>query len=141
LKTDALLLDYKLLSTYYVWPKSSSYPTTRHGGAWGGRRYSSYSFLTSASDGGEWSASRSGRALPPVPIAQEAEWASQPAWTHDSGKILCPCRGSNPDRPAVQSVVDTILTELLGSYYVWRCTHSTKRTSDAFPEQFISCYS
>jgi hypothetical protein len=31
---------------------------TRHGGAWGERRYSSYSFTTSALDGGEWSASR-----------------------------------------------------------------------------------
>jgi hypothetical protein len=36
------------------------------------RRYSSYSFLTSALEGGEWSASRPGRALPlgkepPVP--------------------------------------------------------------------------
>jgi hypothetical protein len=29
---------------------------TRHGGAWGERRYSSYSFTTSALDGGEWSA-------------------------------------------------------------------------------------
>jgi hypothetical protein len=29
------------------------------------RRYSSYSFLTSALEGGEWSASRPGRALPP----------------------------------------------------------------------------
>jgi hypothetical protein len=25
--------------------------------------------------------------------------------TEDSGKILCPCRGSNPDRPVVQPVV------------------------------------
>jgi hypothetical protein len=54
-------------------------PATRHGGAWGERRYDSYSFLTSALDGGEWSASRPGRALPPgkgppVPIVQEAEW-------------------------------------------------------------------
>jgi hypothetical protein len=32
---------------------------TRHGGVWGERRYSSYSFFTSALDGDEWSASRS----------------------------------------------------------------------------------
>jgi hypothetical protein len=32
----------------------------------GERRYSSYSFLTSALEGGEWSATRPGRALPPV---------------------------------------------------------------------------
>jgi hypothetical protein len=31
----------------------------------GDRRYSSCSFLTSALEGGEWSASRPGRALPP----------------------------------------------------------------------------
>jgi hypothetical protein len=31
----------------------------------GDRRYSSFSFLTSALEGGEWSASRPGRALPP----------------------------------------------------------------------------
>jgi len=37
----------------------------RHAGAKGEKRYSSYSFLTSALDGGEWSASRPGRALTP----------------------------------------------------------------------------
>jgi hypothetical protein len=42
--------------------KKSS-PATRHGGLWGDRRYSSYSFLTSALDGGERSGSRPGRAL------------------------------------------------------------------------------
>jgi hypothetical protein len=52
----------------------------------GERRYSSYSFLTSALDGSELSASRPGRALPrgkdpPVPIVQEAGWASEPVWT------------------------------------------------------------
>jgi hypothetical protein len=61
-------------------------PSTRHWGAWGERRYSSYSFTTSALDGGEWSASRPGRALlpgegPPVPIVQEAGWAPEPVWT------------------------------------------------------------
>jgi hypothetical protein len=34
----------------------------------GERRYSSYSLLTPTLEGGEWSASRPGRALPPVPI-------------------------------------------------------------------------
>jgi hypothetical protein len=51
-----------------------------------GEEYSSYSFTTSALDGGEWSASRLGRALlpgkgPPVPIVQEAGWAPEPVWT------------------------------------------------------------
>jgi hypothetical protein len=49
------------------------------------RRYSSYLFLTSALDGSEWSASHPGRDLhlrkgPPVPIGQEAGWASEPVW-------------------------------------------------------------
>jgi hypothetical protein len=53
----------------------------RHAGAKGERRYSSYS-LTLALDRGEWSASRSGRAFPsgkrpPVPIRQDAVWASE----------------------------------------------------------------
>jgi hypothetical protein len=63
-----------------------SSPATRHGGAWGERRYTSYSFSTSALDGGEWSASHPARALapgkgPPVPIVQEAGWAPEPVWT------------------------------------------------------------
>jgi hypothetical protein len=76
----------------------------------GERRYSSYSFLTSALDGGEWSVSRPGRALPrgkdpPVPIVQEAGWASAGLDTVVRGKILCLCQGSNRDRPVAQSVV------------------------------------
>jgi hypothetical protein len=43
--------------------KSKAVPL-RHAGAKGERTYSSYSFLTSALGGGEWSASRPGRALP-----------------------------------------------------------------------------
>jgi hypothetical protein len=39
---------------------------------------------------------------PPVPIVQEAGWAPEPVWTEARGKI--PCRGSNLDRPVVQSV-------------------------------------
>jgi hypothetical protein len=51
-----------------------------------GEAYSSYSFSTSALDGGEWSASRPGRALPPgkgppVRIVQEAGWAPEPVCT------------------------------------------------------------
>jgi hypothetical protein len=48
--------------------------------------YSSYSLTTSALEGGELSAPRPGRALEPgkglpVPIVQEAGWASEPVWT------------------------------------------------------------
>jgi len=88
--------------------------------ALGGEVYSSYSFLTSALDVREWSASRSGRSLtpgkgPPVPILQEAGWAPEPVWTQRlEEKSFHLCRGSNLDRPAVQPV--NILTELPGSW-------------------------
>jgi hypothetical protein len=45
---------------------------------------------------------------PPVPIGQEAGgWVGPRAGldTEAKGKILCPCRESNPDRPVVQPVV------------------------------------
>jgi hypothetical protein len=78
--------------------------------ALGGEEYSSYSFSTSALDGGEWSASYPSRALasgkgPPVPILQEAGRAPEPVWTQrieeNSFRL---CRGSNLDRPVVHSV-------------------------------------
>ena len=57
--------------------------------------------MTAALEGGEWSAARPGRTLPPgngpVSILQEAGWAPELAWT--DGKS-CPHRDSIPDRPA-----------------------------------------
>jgi hypothetical protein len=57
--------------------------------------------MTAALEGGEWSAARPGRTLPPgkdtVPIVQEAGWASGPVWT---GGKSHPHRDSIPDRPA-----------------------------------------
>jgi hypothetical protein len=54
--------------------------------AQGERSYCSYSFTNSALDGGEWSASRPGRALapgkgPPLPIGQVAECDPGLVWT------------------------------------------------------------
>jgi hypothetical protein len=67
----------------------------------GERRYSSYSFMISALDGGEWSASRPGRTLPPgketpVPIVQEAGGPRAGLDTEDRGKILSALPGIEP---------------------------------------------
>jgi hypothetical protein len=76
-------------------------PTTRHEGAWGERRYSSYSLSTSALDGGEWSASRSGHALAP---------GKGPPGTHWTGGRVDPRAGLDTNgRPAHSQ---TIRTEL-----------------------------
>jgi hypothetical protein len=66
--------------------KSKAVPLHAMEALGGERRYSSYSFTTSALDGSDWSASRQGRALPPgertpVPNVQEAGWAPEPVWT------------------------------------------------------------
>jgi hypothetical protein len=64
----------------------------------GERRYSSYSFTTSALYGGEWSASRLGRAPgkgPPVPIGQEAGWAPEPVWTQRLEDLYKPYTENN----------------------------------------------
>jgi hypothetical protein len=68
----------------------------------GDRRYSSYSFLTSALEWGQWSASRPGRALPPVPTVQEAGWAPEPVWTQGLEEKSSASVGDRT--PAVQSV-------------------------------------
>jgi hypothetical protein len=75
------------------------------------RRYSSYSLTTSALDGGEWSATRPGRAFTPGERTPGTHctggWVGPRAGldTEATGKILCPSRESNPDGPVVQPVV------------------------------------
>jgi hypothetical protein len=97
--------------------KGKSCPATRHGGAWGERRYSAYSFSTSTLDG-EWSVSRPGRAFTPGERTPGTHWTG--GWvdpiadldTEARGKILCPRRGSNPDRPVVQPVVTGVVLQI-----------------------------
>jgi hypothetical protein len=66
--------------------KKQSSPTTHLSTRREKRMYSSYLFTTSVIDGGEWSASRPDRALPPgkgppVSIVQKAGWAPELVWT------------------------------------------------------------
>jgi hypothetical protein len=90
--------------------KLTSCSTTRQEGVWVERRYSSYSFSTSALDGGGWSTSHSSRALAPkkglpVPIVQEAGWAPALIWTQrPEEKSFRFCQGSNLDHPVVQPI-------------------------------------
>jgi hypothetical protein len=76
--------------------------------------YSSYSFTILALNGGEWSAFRPGRTLSPgrtpVPIVQEAWWASEAVRTEGlEEKSFSLWRRSNLNRPVVQSVVGGLL--------------------------------
>jgi hypothetical protein len=75
-----------IMVTYKKGKKSKVVPLRSIEAHMGDRKYSSYCFLTSELEGGEWSASRPGRALPPgkeppVPIVQEAGWAPEAVWT------------------------------------------------------------
>jgi hypothetical protein len=91
---------------------------------WGERRYSSYSFSTTL-DGGESSASRPGRAFSPGERTPGTHctggWVGPRAGldTEARGKILCPRRGSNPDRPVVQPVVRHYTARAPTVYCTW----------------------
>jgi hypothetical protein len=71
----------------------------------GERVYSSYLFTSSVLDGGEWSASRPGRALPPrkgpprVLIVQEAGWDSELVWTQWLEEKFVASAGIEPGSP------------------------------------------
>jgi hypothetical protein len=72
-----------------------------------GNIYPTHSCLTSALDGGEWSASRPGSALPPgkgtpVPIGLETGCASELIW---SRRLEEKSFASAGDPPVVQSVI------------------------------------
>ena len=56
--------------------------------------------MTSALEGGGWSATRPGRFTPvkdPVPIVQEVGWAPGPVWT--GAENIAPTGIRSPDRP------------------------------------------
>jgi hypothetical protein len=90
--------------------KKQSSPATSHGGTWGERRSSSYSFLTLALDGvsGQRHAMAAlcpGERIPGIHCT--GGWVGPRAGldTEARGKILCPCWVSNPDCPVVQFLV------------------------------------
>jgi hypothetical protein len=105
--------DYVLCKKYPLdgqTPASKAVPLHATKAFRGERRYSSYSFTTSALDGNKLSASRPDRALPRGRTHGThctGGWVGPRAGldTEDRGKILWSCRGSNPDHPVVQSVV------------------------------------
>jgi hypothetical protein len=75
--------------------------------------YSSYSFMTLALHGGEWSVSRPGHALPlkkgpPEPTVQKAGWASELVWTHRLRKNLLPLPGIEPGSPSRPACSQTL---------------------------------
>jgi hypothetical protein len=80
--------------------KGKVHPRTGHEGQEGEYKNSSTLPLTSALAGGGWSTPRPGRFTPgkdPVPIVQEAGWASGPVWT--DAENLVPTGIRSPDRP------------------------------------------
>jgi hypothetical protein len=99
------------ISYTVMWKLKLSHDTPwRHLGE---RKYSCYSFLTSALDGGEWSASRPGRTLPREKIPGTlwiGGWAGLRAGLDTEEKSFRLCWGSNLGRPVCSQ--NTILTEL-----------------------------
>jgi hypothetical protein len=123
----------------FLSPSRRRCSVTRHEGAWGERRYSSYSFSTSALDGGEWLASRPGRALPQGKRPPGTHWTG--GWVgpragldaEARGKILCLCRGSKPspleanaeimpaNRPKPRPFRSCLFTSSWLSSHLFRC--------------------
>jgi hypothetical protein len=78
----------------------TSCPNTCHEGTWGGGRYSSYSFLTSALDGGQWSLS--------CPRCTLAPWKGPPS-THCVGGWVGPRAGLDTQaRGKILSLVNIV---------------------------------
>jgi hypothetical protein len=87
--------------------KAKSCPTTRHGGACGDRKHSSYSFPTLDGEGASimpWPRFSPGKRTP-VPTVREPGWVPEPVWTQRlEEKSSRLCRGSNLDRQVVHPV-------------------------------------
>jgi hypothetical protein len=104
---------YISIPSRYAWSSSDIFNCRKqshntHMKVQGDRIYSSYSFTTSALDGvsrQHHSPAAPPGIGPPVPIIQEAGWASEPVWTQRlEEKSFCPCRVSNLYSPVAQPV-------------------------------------
>ena len=83
--------------------------------------------MTTALEGGEGSASRLGRYLPPVPIAQEAGWAPGPVWT--GAENISSTGFRSLDRPArSQSLFQPIMANVRTHNFIPRNFSNTHRT-------------
>jgi hypothetical protein len=138
----------KLRNCHYVWlkVKQSCYMPWRR---WGERRYSSYSFTTSALHGGEWSASCRGHALPLGKGAHcTGGWVGPRAGldTEARGKILYPCKGSNLNRLVVQSVARhytdwaTPASAYDLSFFIFLCWISWLLQTHFCSKCYVDCY-
>jgi hypothetical protein len=86
-------------TTHFVWQKSKGSLAIRHGWRVEGK-YSSCPFLTSALDGGEWSASRPGRDFYPGTHWRGGRVGHRPGLHAEDGeKLHRPCRESKPGCP------------------------------------------
>jgi hypothetical protein len=111
--------------------KKSS-PATRHGGALGERRHSSYTFTTSAIDGGRWVVNITPRPRFTFGTHCTGGWVGPRAGldTEDRGKILCPCRGSNPAR--------NVGSQGHCNYAVWICLETICVWGDQDVTRFVA---
>jgi hypothetical protein len=121
-ETSGSISIFHQLNNFQLWRNTVTKVKQSHNTLMAAQRemiYSSYSFKTSALDGGDWWAPSPGRALPPgkgppVPSRQEAGWASELVWTRKlEEKSSCLCRGywlGVKYFPNCPVVIDTYIT-------------------------------
>jgi hypothetical protein len=113
-----------------------SSPATNHCGAWGERRHSSYSFLTSALDRGEWSASRPAGALPRDKDTQYPLYRRMGGPQCRSGhrgyrKNPSPLPGIEPRSPARPVRGQTVYWLSYLSSLFWECKEKNSNATDS----------
>jgi hypothetical protein len=113
----------------------------RHEGVLGEWRYSSTHSLTSALDGGEWSASLPGRFTPRGRVPNNTHWIG--GWVGPRAvlgavvkrKIPSPRRESNPRSPIIQSYTDWAIRALTSR----TCSQRNYQILDKTPKNLDLC--